>query len=264
MYDCGISPAVIDQEEIMRIKGILGSIFALSLVFGAMTLTASAQRYGSRDWNGYPNWGGSFDLRQTALNAGFNDGTSAGQKDMSRGRRSNYNDFSQYRNATKDYNNRMGDRYLYQRYYRVAFEHGYDAQMNNVNGGYNGGYNGNNGGYNGGYNGNNGGYNNGNGGVYTGNNDNWRNRQYRGRNWGQYGQYGGNSNFRQTGLNAGYNEGITQGRRDRNRGPRNLNDFSQYRNANKDYNSREGDLGLYQRYYREGFENGYYDGLRGY
>src|SRR4051812_20294102 len=95
-------------------------------------------------------------------------------------------------------------------------------------------------------------------------NDEWRNRQYRGRNWGQYGNYGGNSNFRQTALNAGYNEGISQGRRDRNRGPRDLNDFSQYRNASKDYNSREGDLGLYQRYYREGFENGYYDGLRGY
>jgi hypothetical protein len=257
----------------MRTKGILGSVFAVSLVFGLLALTANAQygngRYGGTDWNGYPNWGGSFDLRQTALNAGFNDGTSAGQKDASRGRRSNYNDFSQYRNATKDYNNRMGDRYLYQRYYRVAFEHGYDAQMNN-------GYNNNNGYYNGnnGYNNNNGNWdrdrdrNNGNwnnnGTWNNGNNNDWRNRQYRGRSWDQYGQYGGNSNFRQTALNAGYNEGINQGRKDRNRGPRNLNDFSQYRNANKDYNSREGDLGLYQRYYREGFENGYYDGLRGY
>lgn len=257
----------------MRIKRILGSIFALSLVFGAITLaagTASAQygngRYGGTDWSGYPNWGGSFDLRQTALNAGFNDGTSAGQRDASRGRRSNYNDFSQYRNASKDYSNRLGDRYLYQRYYRVAFEHGYDAQMNGVNGGYNNGYP-NNGYPNNGYP-NNGYPNNGypNNGYPTNgnNNDNWRSRQYRGRNWGQYGQYGGNSNFRQTALNAGYNEGINQGRRDRNRGPRDLNNFSQYRNANKDYNSREGDLGLYQRYYREGFENGYYDGLRGY
>lgn len=252
----------------MRIKGFLGSIFALSLVFGALTLSASAQRYGSRDWNGYPNWGGSFDLRQTALNAGFNDGTKEGQRDMSRGRHSNYNDFSSYRNASRDYNSRLGDRYLYQRYYRVAFEHGYDAQMNTYNGGYNnGGY------YNPGYNNpgynnpgyNNPGYNNPdyNNRGYN-NNDDWRNRTYRGRNWGQYGSYGGNSNFRQTALNAGYNEGIKQGRNDRNRGPRNLNDFSQYRNANKDYNSREGDLGLYQRYYREGFENGYYDGLRGY
>jgi hypothetical protein len=256
----------------MRIKGFLGSIFAVSLAFAMLTLTANAQygngRYGGTDWNGYPNWGGSFDLRQTALNAGFNDGTKEGQRDASRGRRSNYNDFSEYRSATRDYNSRQGDRGLYQRYYRVAFEHGYDAQMGNYNG--NNGYsNGNNNDRdrdrdrnNNGYYGNNNGYGNNSG--YNSNNNDWRNRQYRGRNWGQYGNYGGNNNFRQTALNAGYNEGIAQGRKDRNRGPRNLNDFTQYRNANKDYNSREGDLGLYQRYYREGFENGYYDGLRGY
>jgi hypothetical protein len=224
-------------------------------MFGVLALSANAQRYGSRDWNGYPNWGGSFDLRQTALNAGFNDGTSLGQRDAQRGRRSNYNDFSQYRNANKDYNNRLGDRGLYARYYRVAFEHGYDAQMGNYN---NGGYN--NGGYNnGGY--DNRGYNN-NGGY---NNNNRGNGTYRGRgtDWSQYGNYGGNANFRQTALNAGYNEGIAQGRKDRNRGGRDLNSFSQYRNANKDYNSREGDFGLYQRYYREGFQNGYNDGLNG-
>jgi hypothetical protein len=239
----------------MRIKGILGSVFAVSLVFGALTLSASAQRYGGTDWNGYPNWGGSQDFRQTALNAGFNDGTKEGQKDASRGRRSNYNDFSEYRNANRDYNSRQGDRGLYSRYYRVAFEHGYDAQMGTAgynNGGYNNGGR-NNGGYD------NRGYNDGNNST----NNDWRNRRTLGRNWGQYGNYGGNANFRQTGLNAGYNEGIALGRKDRNRGPRDLNSFSQYRNANKDYNSREGDLGLYQRYYREGFENGYYDGLNG-
>src|ERR1043165_1808619 len=144
----------------MQFKGVLGSIFAVSLAFSVMTLTAvtaSAQygqygRYGSTDWNGYPNWGGSFELRQTALNAGFNDGTKEGQRDMQRGRRSNYNDFSEYRSATRDYNSREGDRYLYQRYYRIAFEHGYDAQMGNANNGYYGGYN------NGGYYGNNNGY----------------------------------------------------------------------------------------------------------
>lgn len=263
----------------MRNKGILGSIFAISLAFGLLAVTAGAQRYGGTDWNGYPNWGGSFDLRQTALNAGFNDGTKEGQRDASRGRRSNYNDFSEYRNGTRDYSSSKGDRYLYQRYYRIAFEHGYDAQMGNYNGN-NGNYNGNNGYYNGnnngyntdrdrdrnrnnGYNGNNNGYYP-NNGTYNNNNEDWRNRQYRGRSWDQYGNYGGNSNFRQTALNAGYNEGIALGRKDRNRGARDLNNFSQYRNASKDYNSREGDLGLYQRYYREGFENGYYDGLRGY
>ena len=232
----------------MRIKGLLGSIFALSLVFGAMTLTATAQR---RSWDGYPNWGGSFDLRQTALNAGFNDGMKAGQQDRSRNRRSNFNDFKDYRNARNGYSSRFGDRGLYERYYRVGFEHGY-AEFFPTNAGWNNGnWNGNNGNWNGNWN-------------YGNNNDGWRNRPYRGRNWGQYANWGGNSNFRQTALNAGYNEGIKKGRDDRNRGPRNLNDFDSYRSADEDYNSRNGNRGLYQRYYREGFENGYYDGLRGY
>ena len=78
------------------------------------------------------------------------------------------------------------DKSLYQRYYRLAFEHGYDAAVGNppANSGYNGGYNNNNGGYN------NGGYNNG------GNNNNAG--RHWGRDWNQYGNYGGNANFRQT------------------------------------------------------------------
>jgi hypothetical protein len=84
-----------------------------------------------------------------------------------------------------------------------------------------------------------------------------------GRNNGGWGGYGGNS--RQTALNAGYNEGIKEGRNDRQRGDRyDFRDESDYRNANKDYNSRLGDRGTYQRYFRQGFENGYRDGYRGY
>ncbi len=250
-------------------KRFITALFAVLMATGLVLMTGSTAgaQWGSRTYSNdnYPNWGGSYDLRQTALNAGYNDGMKAGQ----RGRDRTYGDSSDYRNATHDYSSRLGDRGLYQRYYRIAFERGFNdgAGYGNSN---NGGYNNNNGGWNnGGYN-NNGGWNNGgynnNGGWNnnSNNNDDWRNRRSRGRDWGQYGSYGGNSNFRQTALNAGYNEGIKQGRNDRNRGPRNLNDFSQYRNANKDYNSRDGDLGLYQRYYREGFENGYYDGLRGY
>src|SRR4051794_30268525 len=48
------------------------------------------------------------------------------------------------------------------------------------------------------------------------NQDYQRNR--RGRNWDQYGQYGGSFQARQTALNAGYNAGIKQGRKNRNRG----------------------------------------------
>lgn len=76
--------------------------------------------------DGYPDLGGSFDLRQTALNAGFADGAKEGRKDRSKRERFDFRDESGYQKATRDYSSRLGDRNLYQRYYREAFEHGYD------------------------------------------------------------------------------------------------------------------------------------------
>ena len=86
-----------------------------------------------RSSDGYPNWGGNFELRQTALNAGYNEGVRLGRNDRNRSRGYGYgygygNDFrnsSSYRNATKDYNSRYGDRELYRRYFQMAFENGY-------------------------------------------------------------------------------------------------------------------------------------------
>jgi len=208
-------------------------------------MTAAAQRRG-RNWDGYPNWGGSFDLRQTALNAGYNEGSKEGRNDRDHNRHRNYSDFDAYRNATKDYSSRLGDRELYRRYYQLAFEHGYDAE--------------NPGGYNG------------RGDRDRDRNDRDRDRDLdrnrndnRGRNWDRYGTYGGSFQLRQTALNAGYNEGIKQGRNDRKRGRhRNYSDYSAYQNATQDYSSKLGDRELYRRYYREGFENGYDSGYNGY
>jgi len=76
--------------------------------------------------DGYPDLGGSFDLRQTALNAGFADGAKEGRKDRSKRERFDFRDEGNYQKATRDYSSRLGDRGLYQRYYREAFEHGYD------------------------------------------------------------------------------------------------------------------------------------------
>lgn len=93
-----------------------------------------------------------------------------------------------------------------------------------------------------------------------GNNGGYRNN----RGYGNYG-YGNYNQSQQTALNAGYNEGIKEGRKDRGRGGyRNVNDFSAYRNADKDYNSRYGDRYQYQQYFRQGFVNGYNDGVQGY
>lgn len=81
-------------------------------------------RRGGRN-DGYGNYGGSFQLRQTALNAGFNDGTKAGREDRRRNRSYDPSNHSEYRKGTNDYSSRLGDRYTYQQYYREAFEHGY-------------------------------------------------------------------------------------------------------------------------------------------
>jgi hypothetical protein len=102
-------------------------------------------------------------------------------------------------------------------------------------------------------------------------NDGWwgnqgRNDDYnrRGGNWDRYGSYGGGFQLRQTALNAGYNNGIQEGRKDRSRGDRfDYRDEGDFQKATEDYSSRLGDRELYRRYFREGFANGYEDGYRG-
>jgi hypothetical protein len=210
---------------------------------------------GGRNWDNYGNYGGSFDLRQTALNAGYNEGLKDGTAARERGRSSDYSNQSAYRKATKDYNSRLGDREIYQRYFREAYQTGFDDGFNPPDAGYNNNRN----------------------RDWSRDDNRDRNRNdnrdwnrnnddqnRRGRNWDRYDTYGGSSELRQTALNAGYNEGIKEGRNDRNKNGR--SDFrnkNAYQKATTDYNSKLGDRGLYQRYYRAGYENGYYDGLNG-
>jgi hypothetical protein len=138
---------------------LAGTLFAIAVLFGiglAANLTAHAQypypndrtyrrdrdrdrdyrnqqqrdydrnRRGSNRFNdGYPDLGGSFDLRQTALNAGANNGIKAGRDDRRRGRPFNYQDERDFQKATKDYSERLGDHGLYRTYFRQAFSHAY-------------------------------------------------------------------------------------------------------------------------------------------
>ena len=208
----------------------------------------NSQRNG-RNWDRYDNYGGSFDLRQTALNAGYNEGIRVGQKDRNRNSNSNsdYRNSSEYQKATKDYSSRLGDRELYRRYYRAGFQNGYNDAFGTQAYGY--------------PQGGDVGYRN---RDWNNNGDPNDNRDRRGRNWDRYDNYGGSFELRQTALNAGYNEGIKEGRNDRSKN--NRSDFrnkSAYQKATTDYNSKFGDRGMYQRYYRAGYENGYYDGLNG-
>ena len=237
-----------------------GAILVFSLLLGigiALSTTAQAQypndrnaqdrdrnendqnRRG-RNWDQYGNYGGSFQLRQTALNAGYNEGISAGNNDRQNGRQSDYRDSDVYQRATKDYSSRLGDRELYRRYFREAFESGYNsAGYDQVNRDRDDRYN------------------------NRDRNDNGR-RNRRGRNWDGYGNFGGSAQLRQTALNAGYNEGMKQGQKDRNkRNGGGYQDQNAYRKATKDYSSRLGDRELYRRYFREAYQNGYRDGVNG-
>ena len=118
-----------------RIAGVVLG-FTLMLLIGAASSTTGRAQYRDNDqgrrgrnWDGYPKLGGSYELRQTALNAGYNEGLKAGRDDRRRGRY-NPQGSSAFRNASKDYNSRYGDRYAYQQYFRDAFNNGYSDGYN--------------------------------------------------------------------------------------------------------------------------------------
>lgn len=81
--------------------------------------------YDNRYSDGYGNYGGSNELRQTALNEGFNAGLKAGREDRNRGERYDYQDEGDFQKGTKSYSSRLGNKAIYQQYFREAFSHGY-------------------------------------------------------------------------------------------------------------------------------------------
>ena len=229
---------------------IKSAVLALALVFGAAivwsTTTHAQDRYPNNDqsrhdqnWERYPNYGGSVELRQTALKAGYDQGFRQGNYDhQNRGKQSNYRNTDAYRKATQDYKSLLGDRELYRRYFREAFENGYNAN------GYGQGSSVSDDRYR--------------------NSDNNGNQARRGRHWDGYGNFGGSVQLRQTALNTGYNEGLKQGQKNRNKRNYDFHGQDTYQKATKDYSSQLGERELYRRYFREAFENGYSDGVNGY
>ena len=87
-------------------------------------------RRGGRNGDGYGNYGGSFQLRQTALNAGYNEGIKEGRNDRRRNEGYEFRDENAFQKASKDYSSRLGDRNAYSRYFREAFQNGYEAGYN--------------------------------------------------------------------------------------------------------------------------------------
>ena len=224
------------------------AIMAFSLLLGiGIVLGSAAQaqspddRYSQergRNWERYGNYGGSTELRQTALNAGYTEGINEGRLNRASGRYADLRNQGSYQRATKDYSPRLGDRELYRRYFREAFEDGYNTEHS---------------------------------GWDTSSRDQTGDREDRGNSNGRghrrdgYGNFGGSFQLRQTALNAGFNEGTKQGRTDRsNRNSRGYQGRSTYQKATRDYSSGLGDREVYQRYFREAYEHGYADGCAGY
>lgn len=226
----------------------LGLTLLLAVGISASTTSYAQYRNGNNDqdgrdrnWDRYGNYGGSSELRRTALNAGYNEGIKEGRKDRDNGGRTDYANQVTYRRATKGYNSRLGDRELYQRYFREAFEKGYNAES----------------------------YATSNIDRDGRNRDRGRNdegdRGRRSRREDGYDNLGGSFQLRQTALNAGFNEGLKQGRNDRSKRQENgYQSQSTYQKATKDYNSRLGDREVYRSYFRKAYENGYADGVSGY
>jgi hypothetical protein len=107
-------------------KGLMKSVLMIALGLFLVSTAASAPgQHKAKHGPGNPNWGGSAELRQTALNAGYNEGTVAGRNDRQRNEKFDFKDESEYRSATKGYSSALGDKALYQRYFRSGFEKGY-------------------------------------------------------------------------------------------------------------------------------------------
>src|ERR1700741_1070162 len=243
-----------NKESVMKTeqwKNSIGSAFLVfTLLFGlGMILSTPARaqkqedRYQDRDngnrrgrnWDRYGNYGGSAELRPTPLKRGYDEGVKEGRKDRGNGSRTEHRNLSSYQRATKDYSPSLGDRELYRRYFREAFEDGYNAES----------------------------YARGSRDRRD-RNDNG-NQDRSGRNEDGYGNFGGSFQLRQTALNAGFGEGVKQGRDDRR--TRKASDYqrnSSYQKATKDYSSDLGDRELFKRYFREAYEHGYADGYAGY
>jgi hypothetical protein len=240
------------QSRIGNAFLVFSLLFGIGIVLGANTQAQNQddrytqdrnrsdngdQNRRGRDWDRYGSYGGSSELRRTALNAGYDEGVKEGRKDRGNGSRTEHRNLSSYQKATKDYSSRLGDRELYRRYFREAFEDGYNAES----------------------------YARGNRDRWDRNNNDNRIQDRLGRNEDGYGNFGGSFQLRQTALNAGFGEGVKQGRADRRtRKGHDYQGHSIYQKATKDYSSSLGDREVFRHYFREAYEHGYADGYAGY
>ncbi|HYO90303.1 MAG TPA: hypothetical protein VEQ40_01645 [Pyrinomonadaceae bacterium] len=83
------------------------------------------------------NNGGYYDraeVRRRAQSIGYQEGYNAGRDDRASGRRSDFESYETYRDATAGYNDSYGDREYYRSTFREAFRQGYEDGYRNRSG----------------------------------------------------------------------------------------------------------------------------------
>jgi len=106
---------------------ILRAGFAILLVFGFIVISNSSvqAQYGSYGrYGGYGNG-----TSQIAQQNGYHDGLMKGQEDAREGH-NNPTGTSEYKNATRGYDSRMGNKEQYKQAYRQAFVQGFNDGQN--------------------------------------------------------------------------------------------------------------------------------------
>jgi hypothetical protein len=88
------------KTQLARVSEV--AILSLLLIGIGVAASTSAAAQRRNRWDSYPNWGGSYQLRETALNAGYNEGQKQGRDDRSHNRYRNPSEFSAYQNANHD------------------------------------------------------------------------------------------------------------------------------------------------------------------
>src|SRR5258706_15300136 len=81
-------------------------VWSLLLIIGIGLGSSAQAQYDrnrrGRNWDNYGNYGGSFQLRQTALKAGYNEGMKNGTAARSRKKKNKFTDQKTYRKKTKN------------------------------------------------------------------------------------------------------------------------------------------------------------------
>jgi hypothetical protein len=209
---------------------LLLAVAMVALAVSGSACVSAGYGYGDdrRPGYGYP------DIGRVAYDNGYRQGLSNGEREARSGRRPDYRNDRDYRDADWGWDRRMGPRGQYRQVFRDGYQAGYmDAFRRYADTGR---------------------YGSGRATPRYGDRDSPR---------GGYGNYGGYANNNPAFRN-GYEDGLDKGAKDaRDRRAFDYLRHEWYREGDRQYDSRYGSRQQYKDVYREGFKQGYEAGYRG-